>query len=158
VASVWKHPKDRHRCNRGGAPRLMLHLRSVHLGSARGTPRADPNPPGPAPTVFDPMGVHVLALTRGGMDHRSSRRASRSPCSRSDRAPAHALNVGRLAEENLDSPNQTGSRNSYSTHPSARRAQCRSSTNTGCRRIHTRATKKNWPAAVVTLAKSLAGP
>ena len=29
--------KDRHRCNRGGAPRLRLHLRRVHLGSTRGT-------------------------------------------------------------------------------------------------------------------------
>ena len=29
--------KDRHRCNRGGAPRLRLHLGSVHLGSAKGT-------------------------------------------------------------------------------------------------------------------------
>jgi hypothetical protein len=91
----------------------MLHLRSVHLGSARGTPRADPNPPGPAPAVFDPMGVHVLALTRGGITTVPAD-GRRGPLdSRSDRAPAHALNVGRLAEESLDSPNQTGSRNSY---------------------------------------------
>ena len=32
---------------------MRLHLRSVHLGSARGTSRADPNPLGPAPAVFD---------------------------------------------------------------------------------------------------------
>ena len=28
--------KDRHRCNRGGAPRLRLHLRSVHCGKRSG--------------------------------------------------------------------------------------------------------------------------
>ena len=52
--------KDRHRGNRGSAPRLRLHLRSVRPAeSARATWRAELNPLGPGPAVFDPRGEHM---------------------------------------------------------------------------------------------------
>jgi hypothetical protein len=68
------------------------------------------------------MGEHILALTRGGITSRSSGPGGRRGAldSRSGRAPAQPLNVGPLAEESLDSANQTGSRNSYGTIELAR--------------------------------------
>ncbi len=55
--------EDRHRCDRGGVPRLRSHLRRVHLGSTKGTCRAEPNALGPEPAVFH-RGENTVARAR----------------------------------------------------------------------------------------------